>query len=264
MGAQIRYAVEGGVAIVTLSQVPANAYDLDTLRALDAKLVDARFDANVHVIVVTGDGDRFFSVGADTDMLREATLDYRNNFCLYTHEVLHRLEHSPKLTICAINGHCIGGGLELALACDLRVSRTGKINLSFPEVSVGMMPASGGTQRLPRLVGKGRALKMMLEGTPLSIERAAEIGLVETLWSDVTPEAFGAKVLDYARSFTPPQKAALAVGKIKRAVQSGLEGSLEEGLALERELAAQLFASEDAKTGFAAFAAKQKPEFRGR
>jgi len=264
MGAEVNYSVESGVATLVLSQAPANAYDLETLKALDARLVEARFDKNVHVILITGAGDRFFSTGADIEMLRKADPTERYDFCLFTHDVLHRLEHTPKLTLCAINGHCIGGGLEIALACDLRVSRAGKINLGFPEVNVGLLPASGGTQRLPRLIGKGRALKMMLEGTLVPVERAAEIGLVEQLWTDVLPEAFAAKAREYALTFTPPNKAPLAVGKIKRAVQSGLEASLDEGLALERELAAQLFASEDAKEGFEAFAAKRKPEFRGR
>jgi enoyl-CoA hydratase len=261
MGATVKYAVDKGVATLTLSAPPLNAYDLDTLKEADARLVDARFDESVHVIVVTGDGEKCFCAGADTNMLREATTAYRYHFCLYTHELLQRLEHTPKLTICAINGHCIGGGLEIALACDLRVARAGSVNVGFPEVNVGLLPGSGGTQRLPRLIGKAQALQFMVQGALVNVEKAAALGIIQEVWDDA---AFQARAAEYAAGFAPPTKAAGAVGRIKRAVQSGIEGSLDEGLALERELIAQLFDSADAKEGLEAFRGKRKAVFTGR
>jgi enoyl-CoA hydratase/carnithine racemase len=261
MGATIEYEVADGIAKLTLVAPPMNAYDLDTLKQADARIVEARFDERVHVIVLTGAGEKSFCGGADIEMLRTATTSYRSSFCLYTHEFLQRLEHTPKLTVCAINGHCIGGGLEIALACDLRIARRGRLNLGFPEVNVGLLPGSGGTQRLPRLIGKGPALELMLRGKLIDVERAAQLGIVQELLDE---ETFAAKALAYAAEFAPPRKASGAAGRIKRAVQSGLEASLDEGLALERELIAQLFASDDAREGLEAFQAKRAPAFRGR
>jgi enoyl-CoA hydratase/carnithine racemase len=174
------------------------------------------------------------------------------------------LEQTPKLVIAAINGHCVGGGLEIALACDLRIARAGIYQIGLPEVNLGVLPGTGGTQRLARLVGKGRAIEMMVEGTNVTFEHALEIGLVNKLWLTETHEGFVRKISDYAHEFVPPNRAALAVGHIKRAVQSGLEMSLEQGLALERELQAELFASHDAKEGLTAYGAKRKGVFRGR
>ncbi|MGH7330852.1 MAG: enoyl-CoA hydratase/isomerase family protein, partial [Polyangiaceae bacterium] len=213
MGAQVKYSVERGVATLTLSAPPMNAYDLDTLKSADAHLVAARFDDDVHVIVVTGDGEKAFSIGADTKMLSTATTPYRSQFCLFTHEFLARIEHTSKLTICAINGHCIGGALEIALACDIRVGRAGSFNLGFPEVNVGLLPGSGGTQRLPRLIGRGPALQMMISGQLIKMDRAASLGIVQEVWD--APD-FQARVAEYAAQYTPPTKAAGAVGRIKR------------------------------------------------
>jgi enoyl-CoA hydratase len=261
MGAEVKYVVAGGVATLTLSAPPMNSYDLETLRSADARLVEARFDENVHVIVITGEGEKAFSIGADVKMLSTATTHYRAQFCLFTHEFLHRLEHTSKLTICGINGHCIGGGLEIALACDIRIGRAGAFNLGFPEVNVGLLPGSGGTQRLPRLIGRGPALQMLISGQLIKMDRAVALGILQEVLE--TPD-FATKIAEYAKQFTPPAKAAGAVGRIKRAVLSGIDGSLEEGLALERELITQLFASEDAQEGLTAFQSKRAPVFKGR
>jgi enoyl-CoA hydratase/carnithine racemase len=177
---------------------------------------------------------------------------------------LCRLEQTPKLCIAALNGHAVGGGLEVALACDLRIARDGEFQLGLPEVGLGVLPGTGGTQRLARLVGKSQAIELMCEGQNLELDQALAIGLVNKVWPTETHDAFVRKVLDYAHSFTPPHKAALAVGRIKRAVQSGFEASLEQGLAIERELQQQLFASNDAKEGLLAFTQKRKPHFKAR
>jgi len=264
MGTLVDYSTEKGVALLTLNDPPVNAYTYEMLKELDACILEARFDTDVHVIVITGHGDKHFCAGANINMLRESDEKFKYYFCLHANETLLRLENTPKLVIAALNGHTMGGGLEIALACDLRVARIGAYQIGLPEVHLGVLPGTGGTQRLPRLIGKGRAMEMMVEGSGLAFEQAQQIGLINKLWTAETPESFVRKAMDYAHEFTPPNKASLAVGRLKRAVQSGLDMGLNEGLALERELQAELFATQDCKEGLVAFSAKRKAVFRAR
>ncbi len=264
MGTLVNYTTEKGVALLTLHDPPVNAYSHEMLKELDACVLEARFDNDVHVIVLTGHGEKHFCAGANINMLRESDATFKYYFCLHANETLSRLEYTPKLTIAALNGHTVGGGLEIALACDLRIAKAGNYQIGLPEVNLGVLPGTGGTQRLPRLIGKGRAMEMMVEGENITFEKAQEIGLVNKVWTCESQDAFMRKVMDYAHMFTPPNGAALAVGRIKRSVQSGLEMSLEQGLCLEREMQAELFASHDAKEGLTARGAKRKPVFRGR
>jgi enoyl-CoA hydratase/carnithine racemase len=264
MGTLVDYSTEKGVALLTLNDPPVNAYTYEMLKELDACILEARFDADVHVIVIIGHGDKHFCAGANINMLRESDEKFKYYFCLHANETLQRLEHTPKLCIAALNGHTMGGGLEVAMACDLRVARVGAYQIGLPEVSLGVLPGTGGTQRLARLVGKARAMEMMVEGAGFAFEEAKTMGLINKLWSCDSAEQFVRRVMDYAHEFTPPNKAALAVGRVKRAVQSGLEMSLSEGLALERELQAELFATQDCKEGLVAFSAKRKASFRAR
>jgi enoyl-CoA hydratase/carnithine racemase len=257
------YAVGGGVALVTLSNPPANGYSHQMMLDLDEAILRARFDAEVQVIVIAGDGEKFFCAGADISMLDEVTPEFKYAFCLHANETLLRLEHTPKLVIAALGGHCVGGGLEVALGCDLRVARRGSGKCGLPEVALGVLPGTGGTQRLARVLGKSRAIRAMATGELFDYERALELGLVDELLDAEDDASFTASALEYARSFCTPGKAALAVGNIKRAVQSGLEVSLESGLALERELQAKLFSSADAKEGISAFVEKRDATFRG-
>ncbi len=264
MGSLVDYSTEKGVARLTLTDPPVNAYTHEMLRELDAAILEARFDNDVHVIVITGHGEKYFCAGANIDMLRESDPTFKYYFCLHANETLQRLEATPKLVIAAINGHCVGGGLEIALACDIRVAREGNYTVGLPEVTLGLLPGTGGTQRLARVVGRAKALEMMCEGTTVGLAEAATLGLLNKVWSADSAEDFAKRVTTYARSFTPPNKASMAVGRIKRAVVSGLDMPLGEGLALERELQAELFASSDASEGLNAFRDKKKPSFRGR
>ncbi len=264
MGALVNYATDKGVAVMTLNDPPVNAYSYEMLKELDACILEARFDNDVHVIVITGHGDKFFCAGANVNMLREADSTFKYYFCLHANETLSRLEQTPKLCIAALNGHTVGGGLEVALACDLRIARAGSSQLGLPEVALGVLPGTGGTQRLARLVGRSRAIELMIEGTKLGVTDALDQGIVNKVFEADTSESFVKQVVDYGHRFCAPTGAPLAVGRIKRAVQSGLDGSLEQGLALERELQSQLFNSNDAKEGFAAFTEKRRPSFRGR
>src|ERR671926_250954 len=132
--ALLEYRVQDGIAILELNNPPANAYTLESLKQLDEAIIKARFDSNVHVLVLRGAGDKFFSAGADINMLSKESNEFRNQFALFGHETLSRLENTPKLVIAAINGHCVGGGLEVALAADLRVAKKGGGKIGLPEV----------------------------------------------------------------------------------------------------------------------------------
>lgn len=264
MGTLVNYVTEKGVAVLVLNDPPVNAYSYEMLKELDQYILEARFDNDVHVLVITGHGEKFFSAGANINMLRESDATFKYYFCLHANETISRLEQTPKLVIAAINGHCVGGGLEIALAADMRIARAGEHSLGLPEVALGVLPGTGGTQRLSRLIGKSRAIELMVEGAKLSVSRAAEMGIVNKVWHAESNDEFLRSVIDYAHGFCPPNGAAMAVGRIKRAVQSGTEMSQDQGLALERELQAELFASNDAKEGLTAYGAKRKPQFCGR
>jgi enoyl-CoA hydratase/carnithine racemase len=264
MSTLINYRTEDGIAFLALNDPPANTYSYEMMQALDASILRARMDDSIQVIVITGNGEKFFSAGANINMLANVTPSFKYYFCLHANETLNRLEQTPKLVIAAINGHCVGGGLEVALAADLRIAREGAGKMGLPEVALGVLPGTGGTQRLVRLVGKARAIELMATGELFTFEHGLELGLINKLFTAETIEAFQDQVKTYARQFTTPQKAALAVGKIKRGVQTGSEISFEAGLALERELQQQLFQSEDAREGLDAYANKRKAEFKGK
>lgn len=257
----VEYSVEHGVAVLRLNDPPANAYTYQMMRQLDDAILQARFDPQVHVLVLTGAGNKFFCAGANIRMLTEMTPEFKYYFCLHANETLNRLEQTPKLVIAALNGHCVGGGLEIALAADLRVACHGAGKIGLPEVALGVLPGTGGTQRLARLVGKSRAIELMASGRLMEFEEAVDWGLLNYVYP---ADRFQEQVMEYARQFTPPSKAALAVGHIKRSVQSGWEMSLQDGLALERELQQRLFESEDASEGLRAYVEKRVPQFKGK
>ncbi len=260
-GGLCTYRTESGVAVLELCDPPANTYTHEMMRALDDAILKARFDEGVHVILIRGAGDKFFCAGANIKMLQTANPVFKYYFCLHANETLNRLEQTPKLVIAALNGHTVGGGLEIAMAADIRIAKKGAGKIGLPEVTLGVLPGTGGTQRLGRLVGKARAIELMATGATFSFEEAEQYGLVNHVWD---AEGFDAKVMEYARQFTPPNKAAKAVGRIKRSVQSGLEVAFSESLAIERELQQQLFQSEDAKEGLTAYVEKRPPKFTGK
>ena len=263
---KVKTSVADGVFTITLDDPPANTYSYEMMQELDAAVLAARMDAGVHVIVLIGAGEKFFCAGANISMLKDADPTFKYYFCLHANETLNRLEQTPKLVVAALNGHTVGGGLEVAMAADIRIARQGAGKIGMPEVALGVLPGTGGTQRFARLVGKAKAIELMAMGALTSFEAAQELGLVNHVWSDgeLNGRSFSQAIQDYARQFTPPNKAAKAVGHIKRAVQSGLESSFSEGLALERELQQRLFESDDAREGLMANLEKRKPNFSGR
>jgi len=257
----VRYEVRDGVAYLTLDDPPANTYTYQMMSQLDAAILKARFDHDVHVIVLAGMGEKFFCAGANISMLQAAEPRFKYYFCLHANETLNRLEQTPKLVIAALNGHCVGGGLEIAMAADLRIARKDGGKVGLPEINLGVLPGTGGTQRLARLIGKSRAIELMVTGDLLSFERAQEVGIVNRVYEG---DDFADQVHEFAKSFCPPNRASKAAGRIKRSVQSGAEVPFESGLAIERELQQQLFESSDAREGLDAYVEKRKAAFTGR
>ena len=254
----VNYTNDAGLAIIEMNDPPANTYTYEMNRQLDEAILRARMDNDVYVIVVAGAGDKFFSAGANIKMLSSVDPTFKYYFCLHANEMLLRLEHTPKLVIAALNGHTVGGGLEIAMACDLRIARKDAGKIGLPEVNLGVLPGTGGTQRLSRLVGKSKAIELMVTGNTFSFEEAKEWGIVNDIFER---ENFMENVLDYARQFCPPNKASKAVGRIKRAVQTGWEIPMESALAVERENQQLLFQSDDAKEGLHAYVEKRPATF---
>jgi len=257
----VNFTATEGIAVIELTNPPANTYSYEMMRQLDEAILQARFDENVHVLVIRGAGEKFFCAGAEISMLNSVSPTFKYYFCLHANETLTRLEQTPKLVIAALNGHTVGGGLEIALACDIRIARQNASKVGLPEINLGVLPGTGGTQRLARALPKNKAIELMTEGKLISFEEAQELGLINYIYES---ENFWEQVMNYARQFCPPNKASKTVGRIKRAVQSGSEVAFSESLAIERELQQLCFQSEDAKEGLAAYAEKRKGNFSGR
>ncbi len=260
----VDYRVKNGVAWIELTDPPANTYTYEMMRDLDDAILQARFDETVHVVVLRGAGEKFFCAGANINMLKTVNPVFKYYFCLHANETLNRLEQTPKLVIAALNGHTVGGGLEIAMAADLRIARKGAGKCGLPEVSLGVLPGTGGTQRLARLVNKSTAIELMVTGETFDFEKALSLGSVNQIWETATADEFIEKIQKYAEQFCPPNRASKAVGRIKRSVQSGAEVPFESALAIERELQQQLFQSDDAKEGLSAYVEKRKANFSGK
>ncbi len=259
-GKYVSVRPEGKVGVIEIAKGKANTYDLEMMREFNAAVDEIRFSDDYRVAVITSKLPGFFSAGADIEMLKRSEPDYKAMFCLHCQETLTKLEATPKVFIAALNGHCVGGGLEIALSADLRMMVDDpKFKIGLPEVTLGVLPGTGGTQRLPRLINKSIALDMMITGRTLTPREALQIGLVNYVYP---ADTFWTNVMEYATKLA--NGPARAVGLIKRSVTEGLEQPLSAGLALERELQNRLFITQDAKEGLAAFVEKRKPSFAGR
>jgi enoyl-CoA hydratase/carnithine racemase len=256
----VDFRSENGLGIIELNDPPANTYTYEMMLQLDTAILKARMDDSVHVIVLRGKGEKFFSAGANIEMLNSVTPRFKYFFCLHANETLSRLEQTPKLVIAALNGHCVGGGLEIAMAADMRIAARGAGKIGLPEITLGVLPGTGGTQRLTRMVGKHAAIELMISGRLFDAEEAKQMGIVNQVFDK---EGFWDKVVEFARQYCPPNKASKAVALIKRSCQSGAEVPFEYGLAIERELQQQLFQSRDAKEGIAAYVEKRTAKFTG-
>jgi enoyl-CoA hydratase/carnithine racemase len=255
----VRLEKQDAIGHIVLDRPPANSYDRAFMEELDAAIEEARRDDDVRAIVVRSASEKFFSAGADVSVFAKSELDEQNAFVVCANEAMSKFESTAKVVIAAINGHCLGGGLEIALCCDFRIAAEGVYKIGLPEVTLGLLPGTGGTQRLPRLIGRQKALDLMLRGTTLSPQEAKDAGIVDEL---VPAAELLARAVERARTYT--QGPALAAGMIKLAAVQGYGRSLEQGLAIEREALIRLFKSEDAREGVKAFVEKRKPDYKGR
>jgi enoyl-CoA hydratase/carnithine racemase len=255
----VRFEKQDAIAFVVLDRPPANSYDRAFMEELGTAADEAAHDDTVKAVVVRSANERFFSAGADVSVFAKSDMDAQNAFVVCANESIGKFESMPKVVIAAINGHCLGGGLEIALCCDFRIAAEGGYRIGLPEVTLGLLPGTGGTQRLPRLIGRQKALDFMLRGTTMAPQDALAAGIVD----EVVPAAdLLAKATDRARAYaTGPT---YAIGRIKLAAVQGFGMRLDEGLQRERELLVELFKSEDAREGVTAFVEKRKPNYKGR
>lgn len=251
----VSYSGGGPVGRILLDQPPANSYEIGFMTELGEAIDAASADPEARVVVVSSASEKFFSAGADIKAFLANDVDANMEMIRTAHDGLGRIAQSDKLFVALIAGHALGGGLEIALACDLRYGVEGGYRLGTPEVTLGLLPGNGGTQRLPRLIGLGPALDLLLTGRQLEPAEAQALGLLnglfpsgDELWAHAERLAAG-----------PP----LAIARIKRAAHRGSQLSLEDGLALERELIEELFRSRDAREGLEAFTEKRSPAFTG-
>jgi enoyl-CoA hydratase/carnithine racemase len=249
---------DDGVAVLRLNRPPANAHHLPMIEELAAIAMAIRFDPAVKVAVMASASDRFFSAGADIAMIRDDRPERLGLLSQTSKEVIMHMRATPKVYIAAVAGHCMGGGLELALACDLRFAADGDYRFGVPEVMLGLIPGEGGTQLLGRLLGPSRALDLMITGRSLTPREAMDLGLVDFL---VAPGKLWDEVREYARRIAKgPTR---AIGFTKIALTEGTTAHLWTAFALERELQNQLFDTADCKEGVRAFLEKRPPKFSG-
>src|SRR5436309_4222061 len=255
----VRFEKQDAIGHIILDRPPANSYDRAFMEELDAAIESARSDDAVRSIVVRSASEKFFSAGADVSVFAKSDLDTQNAFVVCANEAMTKFESTPKVIIAAINGHCLGGGLEIALCCDFRIAAEGTYKIGLPEVTLGLLPGTGGTQRLPRLIGRQRALELMLKGTTLSPQEAKNAGSVDEL---VPATDLQARAVAMAQELASGPS--YARGQIKLAAVQGFGKSLEDGLAIERAALIRLFTSADAREGVKAFVEKRNPEYKGR
>jgi enoyl-CoA hydratase/carnithine racemase len=254
----VSLSVEAGIGTITLDKPPANSYDLDYVQELGEAVQAAADDDAVKVVILRSASERFFSAGADIKAFLDGPHERNMAMIETSHRALSSIARIPKIFLAEINGHALGGGLEIPLACDLRFAGDGEYRLGTPEATLGLLPGNGGTQRLPRLVGRSRALDLMISGRTVTPREAHELGIVDALFP---PDEVRDRTLEYASKLAAG--ATKAIGNIKLAVNEGIDDGLEHGLERERELVEELFLSDDGREGLAAFAEKRQPTFTG-
>lgn len=254
----VNFTLDGKIGTITLDNPPANSYDIHFMRELDTA-IEAANASDARVILLRSASEKFFSAGADVKAFAASTTEQSMDMIRTAHAALEKIALSDKIYIAAINGHALGGGLEMGLACDLRFAKEGKYFMGLPEVSLGVLPGNGGTQRLPRLIGVNKALEMMITGERVTPDEALRLGIVNKLFP---ADTFEQDVQAYAQKLA--DGASLAVGAIKRSAYDGYTLPLRDALALERQLIEPLYDTEDAKEGFKAFGEKRAPSYQGK
>ena len=255
----VRLEKQDSIGHIVLDRPPANSYDNAFMDELDRAIDEAAQDGGVKAILLRSGSEKFFSAGADVSVFAKSSLDEQVAFVARANDAMGKFETTPKVVVAAINGHCLGGGLEMALCCDFRVAAEGSYRIGLPEVTLGLLPGTGGTQRLPRLIGRQKALDFMLRGATMPPQDALPAGIVD----EVVPAGeLLDKAVERLRAYaTGPT---FAIGRIKKAAVQGFGMPLDEGLKLERQLLIELLGSQDAKEGVTAFVEKRKPNYQGK
>jgi enoyl-CoA hydratase/carnithine racemase len=254
----VTFSADDGIGTILLDKPPANSYDLEYVQELGAAVEAAAGDDDVRVVLLRSASETFFCAGADIKAFQAGPHERNMEMIETSHRALSSIARIPKIFVAEINGHALGGGLEIPLACDLRFAAEGDYRLGTPEATLGLLPGNGGTQRLPRLIGRSRALDLMITGRTVTPQEAYELGIVDKL---LPADELHEQTLDYAAKLAGG--ATTAIGNIKLAVNEGIDDGLERGLGRERELVEELFLSEDGREGLAAFTEKRQPVFRG-
>ncbi|WP_075602380.1 enoyl-CoA hydratase/isomerase family protein [Saccharicrinis aurantiacus] len=253
----ISLEIKERVGYIIINRPKANCYEINFHKQLLSCIEEAIQDDNIKAIVLKSALDKFFCAGADVKVFQQNSVDENKLMVEYAKKVANLLHTSKKITIASIAGHALGGGLELAMACDIRLASEGNYFLGLPEIKLGLMPGNGGSQYLIRLIGAGKALELLISGDNLSPAKAFELGLVNHLLKQNTFEeevhAFAKKIADGPLE---------AIAAVKQSVQKGIELSLEEGLQLESKLVDTLYDTDDAREGSLAFVEKRNPNFK--
>jgi enoyl-CoA hydratase/carnithine racemase len=253
----VAFSVEGPLGLITIDNPPANSYDLAVMREFSGA-VEAALGSDAQVVLVRSASPKFFSAGADVKKFLDGDVEANMEMIRVSQAAFKRMAGAPQVFIAHLAGHALGGGLEIALACDIRLASAGGFRLGTPEVTLGLLPGNGGTQRLTRLVGPSRAMELLVTGRTFGPDEAREMGLVAAVFEAAEAEQ---KVREYAKRLAAGP--GLAIAAIKRCVHEGGSMTLEQGLALEGRLIEELFRSRDASEGLHAFVEKRTPEFVG-
>lgn len=255
----VTFEKKGAIGFITLNRPPANSYEITFMQAMDAAIDAANSDDEVKAVIMRSASETFFSAGADIKAFTANSTEDNMKMVAVAHKALGKMAESPKIFIAAINGHALGGGFEMALACDLRFAAEGEYRIGLPEVTLGLLPGNGGTQRLPRLIGTNKALELMITGKTLMPAEALALGMINNIFP-------ADELMEQTEKFASrlASGATRAIGDIKKAVYRGMELNLQDGLALERELVGPLFDSSDAQEGLSAFVEKRKPKYTGK
>ncbi|MXV06394.1 enoyl-CoA hydratase-related protein [Xanthomonas sp. LMG 9002] len=258
-GTPVLADTQGAIRILTVNRADKlNALNRQVLQTLETAFADAADDPQIRVVVLTGAGEKAFVAGADIAEMNELTPVQGRDFSQLGQRLMRRIERMPKPVLAMVNGFALGGGLELAMACHLRVAAEGA-RLGQPEINLGLIPGFGGTQRLLRLVGRAAALELCLLGAPIDATRALQLGLVNRV---VTADDLRATTLQLAQQLA--ESAPLALRGILDAIQIGGESAIEQGLEYETAQFGLLFSSEDMRGGTRAFLGRRPPQFRNR
>jgi len=255
----IRFSSGDGVGLITFARPPANAYDLAFHEQFNRAVEEANTDQQTRVVIIHSDVPGFFCAGADINVFANNSTADNKQMVGSAQAALKKIEESGIPYIACLEGHALGGGLEIAMACDIRLAGNGKYKFGLPEVKLGLLPGNGGSQRLPRIVSASQALLLLASGENINPEEATRIGLVDRLFPAGT-------AMEHARELARAIAAAapLAVEAAKKAVRDGLDMGLEEALALESRLVDELYDTNDAQEGFKAAAEKRAPRYNGK